>query len=105
LSGGNQQKVLLTKWLSTNPNILLLDEPTRGVDVGAKSEIYRILLDQRDRGLSIIVSSSEIPELLTLCDRILVMFRGKVVANLNRSLADESRIVQYAMGQLDEEVA
>jgi ABC-type sugar transport system ATPase subunit len=105
LSGGNQQKVLLTKWLSTNPNILLLDEPTRGVDVGAKSEIYRILLDQRDRGLSIIVSSSEIPELLTLCDRILVMFRGKVVANLNRSLADESRIVQYAMGQLEEEVA
>ena len=105
LSGGNQQKVLLTKWLSTNPNILLLDEPTRGVDVGAKSEIYRILLDQRDRGLSIFVSSSEIPELLTLCDRILVMFRGKVVANLNRSLADESRIVQYAMGQLDEEVA
>jgi len=105
LSGGNQQKVLLTKWLSTNPEILLLDEPTRGVDVGAKSEIYRILLDQRDRGLSIIVSSSEIPELLTLCDRILVMFRGKVVANLNRSLADESRIVQYAMGQLDEEVA
>jgi ABC-type sugar transport system ATPase subunit len=105
LSGGNQQKVLLTKWLSTNPNILLLDEPTRGVDVGAKSEIYRILLDQRDRGLSIFVSSSEIPELLTLCDRILVMFRGKVVANLNRALADESRIVQYAMGQLDEEVA
>ena len=105
LSGGNQQKVLLTKWLSTNPNILLLDEPTRGVDVGAKSEIYRILLDQRDRGLSIFVSSSEIPELLTLCDRILVMFRGKVVANLNRSLADESRIVQYAMGQLEEEVA
>ena len=105
LSGGNQQKVLLTKWLSTDPSILLLDEPTRGVDVGAKSEIYRILLDQRDRGLSIIVSSSEIPELLTLCDRIVVMFRGKVVANLNRSIADESRIVQYAMGQLDEEVA
>jgi ABC-type sugar transport system ATPase subunit len=105
LSGGNQQKVLLTKWLSTDPSILLLDEPTRGVDVGAKSEIYRILLDQRDRGLSIIVSSSEIPELLTLCDRILVMFRGKVVANLNRSIADESRIVQYAMGQIDEEVA
>ena len=105
LSGGNQQKVLLTKWLSTNPKILLLDEPTRGVDVGAKSEIYRILLDQRERGLSIIVSSSEIPELLTLCDRILVMFRGKIVANLNRSLAEESRIVQYAMGQLDEEVA
>ena len=105
LIGGNQQKVLLTKWLSTNPKILLLDEPTRGVDVGAKSEIYRILLDQRDQGLSIIVSSSEIPELLTLCDRILVMFRGKVVANLNRALADESRIVQYAMGQLEEEVA
>jgi ABC-type sugar transport system ATPase subunit len=100
LSGGNQQKVLLTKWLGTNPRLLLLDEPTRGVDVGAKQEIYRILLAEREKGLSILVSSSEVPELLTLCDRILVMHRGKVVANLNKEEADESLVVQYAMGQL-----
>ena len=99
LSGGNQQKVLLTKWLGTDPTVLFLDEPTRGVDVGAKTEIYKILLDQRAKGLSIVVSSSEIPELLVLCDRIMVMFRGKIVAHLNRAQAEESRIVQYAMGQ------
>jgi ABC-type sugar transport system ATPase subunit len=99
LSGGNQQKVLLTKWLGTNPKILLLDEPTRGVDVGAKSEIYRILLEQREKGLSILVSSSEVPELLTICDRILVMHRGQIVANLPRESADESKILQYAMGE------
>ena len=99
LSGGNQQKVLLTKWLGTHPKILLLDEPTRGVDVGAKSEIYKILLEQRERGLSILVSSSEVPELLTLCDRILVMHRGQIVANLPRESADESKILQYAMGE------
>jgi ABC-type sugar transport system ATPase subunit len=99
LSGGNQQKVLLTKWLGTNPKILLLDEPTRGVDVGAKSEFYRILLEQREKGLSILVSSSEVPELLTICDRILVMHRGQIVANLPRESADESKILQYAMGE------
>jgi ABC-type branched-subunit amino acid transport system ATPase component len=99
LSGGNQQKVLLTKWLGTQPKILLLDEPTRGVDVGAKSEIYKILLEQREKGLSILVSSSEVPELLTLCDRILVMHRGSIVANLPRESADESKILQYAMGE------
>jgi ABC-type sugar transport system ATPase subunit len=99
LSGGNQQKVLLTKWLGTKPKVLLLDEPTRGVDVGAKAEIYRILQEQRAKGLSILVSSSEVPELLILCDRILVMHRGSIVADLKREQANETNLVAFAMGQ------
>lgn len=98
LSGGNQQKVLLSKWIGTNPQILVLDEPTRGVDVGAKSEIYRILLAQREKGMSILVSSSEVPELLTLCDRIVVMHRGRVAGIVNRENADEDIILRMAMG-------
>ena len=98
LSGGNQQKVLIAKWLGTNPSILLLDEPTRGVDVGAKAEIYRILLAQRDAGLSIVISSSEAPELLTLCDRIIVMHAGRVAGMLHKHEADEAAIFRLAMG-------
>jgi ABC-type sugar transport system ATPase subunit len=98
LSGGNQQKVLLTKWIGTRPEILVLDEPTRGVDVGAKAEIYRILLKQRDEGMSILISSSEIPELLTLCDRIIVMHRGRIAGTLSRDQADEDVILRMAMG-------
>ncbi len=99
LSGGNQQKVLLSKWIGTKPEILVLDEPTRGVDVGAKAEIYRILLQQRDEGMSILVSSSEVPELLALCDRILVMHAGEVVGLVNRAQANEDIILKMAMGQ------
>ncbi len=98
LSGGNQQKVLIAKWLGTNPSILLLDEPTRGVDVGAKAEIYRILLAQRDAGLSIVISSSEAPELLALCDRIIVMHAGRVAGMLHKHEADEAAIFRLAMG-------
>jgi ABC-type sugar transport system ATPase subunit len=98
LSGGNQQKVLLSKWIGTEPEILVLDEPTRGVDVGAKSEIYRILLAQREKGMSILVSSSEVPELLTLCDRIVVMHRGRVAGMVSREHADEDAILRMAMG-------
>ena len=98
LSGGNQQKVLIAKWLGTNPSILLLDEPTRGVDVGAKAEIYRILLAQRDAGLSIVISSSEAPELLALCDRIIVMHAGRVAGTLHKNAADEAAIFRLAMG-------
>ena len=88
LSGGNQQKVVLAKWLATEPRVLMLDEPTRGVDVGAKSEIYRLLFDAAESGVGILVSSSENPELLTLCDRILVMFRGRVAAELHAGRGD-----------------
>jgi len=98
LSGGNQQKVLLSKWIGTQPEILVLDEPTRGVDVGAKAEIYRILLKQRDQGMSILVSSSEVPELLALCDRILVMHAGQVVGLVDREQANEDIILKMAMG-------
>jgi ribose transport system ATP-binding protein len=98
LSGGNQQKVLLGKWLETNPSLLMLDEPTRGVDVGAKAEIYRILLEARVRGIAILMSSSETPELLALCDTIVVMFRGRVVASLLRENADEAVIAHLAGG-------
>ena len=98
LSGGNQQKVVLGKWLLTRPKVLMLDEPTRGVDVGAKAEIYRLLFDAAESGIGILVSSSENPELLTLCDRILVMFRGRVAATLTRERATEARIAHYAGG-------
>jgi ABC-type sugar transport system ATPase subunit len=98
LSGGNQQKVLLGKWLETSPRLLMLDEPTRGVDVGAKAEIYRILDEARSRGIGIIVSSSETPELLAICDTIVVMFRGRVVATLPRQQADEALITRLGGG-------
>ncbi|HEU0335442.1 MAG TPA: sugar ABC transporter ATP-binding protein [Gaiellaceae bacterium] len=98
LSGGNQQKVVLGKWLATRPSVLMLDEPTRGVDIGAKGEIYRLLLAAAQEGLGVLVSSSEIPELLVLCDRILVMFRGRIVASLTRAEATEARIAHFAGG-------
>jgi ABC-type sugar transport system ATPase subunit len=98
LSGGNQQKVVLAKWFGTEPRVLILDEPTRGVDVGAKAEIYRLLEAAKARGLAILFSSSETPELQLLCDRILVMFRGRVVARLTNEEADEARIARFAMG-------
>jgi ABC-type sugar transport system ATPase subunit len=98
LSGGNQQKVVLGKWLTAEPRVLMLDEPTRGVDVGAKAEIYRLLFDAARDGIGILVSSSENPELLTLCDRILVMFRGRVAATLTRDNATEAMIAHYAGG-------
>jgi ABC-type sugar transport system ATPase subunit len=98
LSGGNQQKVVLGKWLSVKPRLLMLDEPTRGVDVGAKAEIYRLLFDAAENGVAILVSSSENPELLTLCDRVLVLFRGRVAATLTRDDATEARIAHFAGG-------
>jgi ABC-type sugar transport system ATPase subunit len=98
LSGGNQQKVVLAKWLGTRPTVLLMDEPTRGVDVGAKAEIYRLLNRAKEDGVGILVSSSETPELLLLCDRILVMYRGRIVAALSRDEATEGLIARYAMG-------
>jgi ABC-type sugar transport system ATPase subunit len=98
LSGGNQQKVVLGKWLMTSPRLLMLDDPTRGVDVGAKAEIYRLLHEAAQRGIGVLASSSEIPELLTLCDRIVVMFRGRVAASLTRQEASEAVIAHYAGG-------
>lgn len=98
LSGGNQQKVVLAKWFGTRPKVLLMDEPTRGVDVGSKAAIYQLLDQAKQQGLALIVSSSETAELQLLCDRILVMYRGRVVADLERDQASEERIARYSMG-------
>ncbi|MBM6838971.1 ATP-binding cassette domain-containing protein, partial [Clostridium saudiense] len=78
LSGGNQQKVIIGRWLLTEPEVLLLDEPTRGIDVGAKYEIYQLIIDLANKGKGVIVVSSEMPELLGICDRILVMSNGRL---------------------------
>jgi len=96
LSGGNQQKVVIGKWLATKPRILLLDEPTRGIDVGAKREIYDLVFDLAAGGLAIVVVSSEMPELLYLSDRILVMAEGRQTGTLPREDASEERIMQLA---------
>jgi ABC-type sugar transport system ATPase subunit len=96
LSGGNQQKAIIGRWLLTRPKVLLLDDPTRGIDVGAKAELYR-LMDQLCRdGLGIIVTSSELPELLTLCDRILVLCEGRLTGEFSRREATEQRIMEAA---------
>jgi ABC-type sugar transport system ATPase subunit len=96
LSGGNQQKTIIGRWLLVKPKVLLLDDPTRGVDVGAKAELYR-LMDQLCReGLGIIVTSSELPELMTLCDRILVLCEGRLTAEFTRQEATEQRIMEAA---------
>jgi ribose transport system ATP-binding protein len=96
LSGGNQQKTIIGRWLLTRPKVLLLDDPTRGVDVGAKAELYR-LMDQLCRdGLGIIVTSSELPELLTVCDRILVLCEGRLTGEFARREATEQRIMEAA---------
>jgi ABC-type sugar transport system ATPase subunit len=100
LSGGNQQKVVLAKWLGTKPGILLLDEPTRGIDVGAKREIYA-LMDQWTRaGMAILLITSELPELLAMSDRILVLHRGRVTARLDRDRATPDRVMAAAMGEM-----
>ena len=99
LSGGNQQKVVLAKWLACHPDVLLLDEPTRGVDVGAKAEIYGILRDLAAQGMSMIVVSSELPELITLTDRVLVMAGHRIEGVLNRADYSQERILQLAYGQ------
>src|SRR5262249_40078857 len=87
LSGGNQQKVALAKWIETRPKVLLLDEPTRGVDIGAKHEIYELMNRWTDEGYAILVITSDMPELLGLADRIVVMHRGRITAELPRAEA------------------
>lgn len=98
LSGGNQQKTVLGKWLLTNPKVLILDEPTRGIDVGAKYEIYTIMHSLVEMGISIIMISSELPEILGMSDRILVMCEGKIAGELMRSEATQEKIIAYATG-------
>lgn len=98
LSGGNQQKVVLGKWLSTNVDILIFDEPTKGVDVGAKAEIYRLMEELLEAGKSIIMVSSELPEVIGMSDRVIVMHEGRMKKELQRHELDEETILHYAMG-------
>jgi inositol transport system ATP-binding protein len=98
LSGGNQQKVLLARWMLTNPDILLLDEPTRGIDVGAKQEIYKLMRSLARQKKALIMVSSELPELIMMCDRIYVMAKGKITGILKREEFSQEKIMAYAMG-------
>ena len=98
LSGGNQQKVVLAKWLEADVKVLILDEPTRGVDVGAKREIYDIVDALCTKGVGVILISSELPELLAMCDRIMVMHHGRIAGELSREQASEEEIMRFAVG-------
>jgi inositol transport system ATP-binding protein len=96
LSGGNQQKVLISRWLLTDPDILIIDEPTRGIDVGAKAEIHRLMSELAKQGKAIIMVSSEMPEILGMSDRIVVMCDGSLVGEINRADATQEKIMELA---------
>jgi rhamnose transport system ATP-binding protein len=99
LSGGNQQKVMLSKWLNTHPSLLILDEPTRGIDVGAKVEVHAMIAELAREGIGIILISSDLPEVLAMSDRILVMREGRQMTILDRAAASEEAVMTAAMGQ------
>lgn len=105
LSGGNQQKVILGKWLYTDPKVILLNEPTRGIDIGARSEIYHLLSELADEDKAIMVASSDADEILGLCDRILVLFKGSIVAEFDRGEATEELLMEYASGAKEKKVS
>ena len=98
LSGGNQQKVVFAKWIYTDPKVLILDEPTNGVDIGAKKEIYSIVNDLAAKGVAIIMVSSELPEVLGMSDRIMVVREGSVRGILSKEVADQEKIMTLATG-------
>jgi rhamnose transport system ATP-binding protein len=101
LSGGNQQKVVLAKWLASKPRILILDEPTRGIDIGAKVEVHRIISELAASGLGIILISSDLPEVLAMSDRILVLHEGRITAEIPRARATEERVMFAATGSVE----
>jgi rhamnose transport system ATP-binding protein len=105
LSGGNQQKVVLAKWLATDPKLLIVDEPTRGIDVGTKSEVHRLLSELAGQGLAVLMISSELPEVLGMADRVLVMHEGRLTGTFTREEADEERVMRAATGQIQEAAA
>lgn len=98
LSGGNQQKVVLAKWLATNPQILILDEPTRGIDVGAKASVHKFMSELVSQGIGIMVISSELPEILGMSDRIIVMYEGRITGEFTREEASQEKILSAAVG-------
>jgi len=101
LSGGNQQKVVIAKWLATEPTVLLLDEPTQGVDIGAKAEVHRIISQLAGQGMAIVLISSELPEVLGMADRIVVLHEGRIAAEFGRDDASQERIMAAATGHVD----
>jgi ABC-type sugar transport system ATPase subunit len=96
LSGGNQQKVIIARCLASNPKVLILDEPTKGIDIGAKAEIHRLIEQLARQGVAVLVISSELPELLELSDRVMVMRAGRVVAELDKAQATKENVIAYA---------
>jgi rhamnose transport system ATP-binding protein len=102
LSGGNQQKVVLAKWLARKPRLLIVDEPTRGIDVGTKAEVHRLLSDLAAQGVAVLMISSELPEVLGMADRIIVLFEGRVTREFARDEADEDAIMRAATGIVEE---
>jgi ABC-type sugar transport system ATPase subunit len=97
-SGGNQQKIVVAKWLAAKPHVIILDEPTRGIDIHAKSEIYEIIYNMTDNGISIIVISSEMSEVMGICDRILVMHEGKKTGEFTRKTVSQEKLMASASG-------
>ena len=96
LSGGNQQKAVLSKWLMTKPRVLIMDEPTRGIDVGTKYEIYKIMVELARQGIAIIMISSELPELISMSDRIIVLSGGKVSGEFQQEDASQEKVMELA---------
>ena len=102
LSGGNQQKVVFARWLANTPKVLVLYEPTKGVDVGAKTEIYKLVSELTEQGVSVILISADMLELIGLCDRIHVLYEGAIVGGLARSQFSEEEIMRLAAGPVGE---
>ncbi len=101
MSGGNQQKVVIAKWLATEPKLLIIDEPTRGIDVGTKAEVHRLLSDLAGQGMAILMISSELPEVLGMADRVLVVCEGRLTADLARSDATPESVMHAATRSLE----
>ena len=98
LSGGNQQKVVIAKWLATNPSILIMDEPTKGIDVATKAAVHSFVSNMAAKGLAVILVSSELPEVLGMADRVIVMHEGLITATFDRENADSEKIIRAATG-------
>jgi rhamnose transport system ATP-binding protein len=102
LSGGNQQKAVLAKWLARRPKLLIVDEPTRGIDIGTKAEVHRLLSELAAQGVGVLMISSELPEVLGMADRIIVLFEGRVMREFARADANEDSIMRAATGLVED---